>query len=90
MCGSELIPKPPGLTPSAKRLQALAQRVLKSADVPPSPCLSVCRMSDDTPYCEGCWRTLDEIANWAQRSVEDQRSVWGAIAQRLAAQTASG
>ena len=83
MCGSELTPKPQGLTPSDLRLQAQAKRVLQSADAPPSPCISVCRMSDDTTYCEGCWRSLDEIAGWAQRNADEKRAVWRQIEERL-------
>jgi predicted Fe-S protein YdhL (DUF1289 family) len=30
----------------------------------PSPCISVCRMDAATGLCEGCFRTLDEIAAW--------------------------
>jgi predicted Fe-S protein YdhL (DUF1289 family) len=87
MCGSELTSKPQGLKPSDLRLAAQAKRVLQSADVPPSPCISICRMSDDTTYCEGCWRTLDEIGGWAQRSADDKRTVWQLIGARLAAHT---
>lgn len=85
MCGSELKPKPHGLTPSDLRLVAQASRVLQSHDVPPSPCISVCRMSDDTTYCEGCWRSLDEIGSWSQCSTTDKRAVWQRIAERLEA-----
>lgn len=84
MCGSELTPKPQGLKPSDLRLAAQARRVLESHDVPPTPCISICRMSDDTTYCEGCWRTLDEVADWAQRSPEAKRDVWQRIGERLA------
>ena len=85
MCGSELTSKPQGLTPADLRLAAQAKRVLKSDDVPPSPCISVCRMSDETTFCEGCWRTLDEIGDWVQRSAGDKRAVWMRIGERLAA-----
>lgn len=47
----------------------------------PSPCISVCRMDADTGWCEGCLRTLDEIANWSVMADEDKRAVW----QRLPA-----
>ena len=85
MCGSELTSKPQGLTPADLRLAAQAKRVLKSNDVPPSPCISVCRMSDETTFCEGCWRTLDEIGDWVQRSADGKRAVWMRIGERLAA-----
>lgn len=89
MCGSELTPKLQGLTPSDVRLQALTQRILQSNEVPPSPCISVCRMSDDTGYCQGCWRTLDEIGGWAQRTPDAKRAVWALIGQRLTAHAAA-
>jgi predicted Fe-S protein YdhL (DUF1289 family) len=85
MCGSELTPKPQGLTPADLRLAALAKRVLQSAEAPPSPCISICRMSDDTTFCEGCWRTLDEIGGWGPSSADDKRAVWQLIGQRLQA-----
>ena len=85
MCGSELAPKPQGLKPSDMRLQTQAKRVLQSEEMPPSPCISICRMSDDTTYCEGCWRTLDEIGGWAQRTASDKRAVWQLIQKRLEA-----
>jgi predicted Fe-S protein YdhL (DUF1289 family) len=46
-------------------------------------------MSDDTTYCEGCWRTLNEIGGWAQSSVSDKLAVWQRIGERLAAHAAA-
>ncbi len=31
-----------------------------------SPCINICRMNDATGWCEGCLRTLDEIAGWSR------------------------
>jgi len=42
-------------------------------------------MSDDTTFCEGCWRSLDEIGDWVQRSADDKRAVWQRIGERLKA-----
>jgi len=42
-------------------------------------------MSDDTTYCEGCWRSLDEIAGWGQRDANEKRAVWQRIGERIAA-----
>ncbi|MCZ3115069.1 DUF1289 domain-containing protein, partial [Acinetobacter baumannii] len=36
-------------------------------------------------YCEGCFRTIDEIAGWANRSDEDKRAIWQTLPQRAAA-----
>jgi hypothetical protein len=33
-----------------------------------SPCIDICVMSEKTGLCEGCLRTLDEIAGWGQAS----------------------
>jgi uncharacterized protein len=50
----------------------------------PSPCLSVCRMSPMSELCEGCFRTLDEIAAWGRMEDEEKRAVWKSIQQRIA------
>ena len=39
-----------------------------------SPCINVCRMDAKTGYCEGCLRTLDEIAGWS--AFDDQTRGW--------------
>ena len=49
----------------------------------PSPCISVCRMDAATQLCEGCFRTLDEIAAWGRMPDEDKREVWALIAKRI-------
>jgi uncharacterized protein len=51
----------------------------------PSPCTSVCRMNPGTGLCEGCWRTIDEIVQWAQLADAAKRAVWIEIARRRAA-----
>lgn len=47
-----------------------------------SPCISVCRMDAANRYCEGCLRTLDEIAAWATSSDVQKRAVLANVAQR--------
>jgi predicted Fe-S protein YdhL (DUF1289 family) len=49
-----------------------------------SPCVNVCKMNPDTALCEGCWRTLDEIAAWSGMSAEDKRAVLARLAARRA------
>lgn len=56
-----------------------------SQDPVPSPCVSVCRMNARNGLCEGCLRTLDEIAAWSRMDDDDKRVVWTLIAQRRAA-----
>ncbi len=48
----------------------------------PSPCINVCRMDAATGWCEGCRRTLAEIAAWSGLSDEQKRAVWQALALR--------
>jgi prolyl-tRNA editing enzyme YbaK/EbsC (Cys-tRNA(Pro) deacylase)/predicted Fe-S protein YdhL (DUF1289 family) len=47
-----------------------------------SPCTSVCRMDARTGWCEGCLRTLDEIAGWSTLTDPDKRQVLAALARR--------
>ncbi len=49
-----------------------------------SPCTSVCRMDERTGWCEGCLRTLDEIAGWSVLADADKRAVWLLLEQRRA------
>jgi uncharacterized protein len=49
----------------------------------PSPCVNVCRMSANG-LCEGCARTLDEIAAWASLDDAARRAVWQRIGERRA------
>jgi len=47
-----------------------------------SPCTDVCRMDARTGWCEGCHRTIDEIAGWSTMSDDEKRAVWDALAVR--------
>ncbi len=48
----------------------------------PSPCISVCRMHEPTGWCEGCLRTLDEIAFWSVLDDDDRRMVHAELDRR--------
>lgn len=50
----------------------------------PSPCISVCRMSEATGWCEGCYRTIDEIRQWSKSDDAAKHALWRQIEQRLA------
>jgi len=50
----------------------------------PSPCINVCRMNPATGWCDGCLRTIDEIANWSLLADAEKRAVWDAIDTRHA------
>ncbi|WP_130430865.1 DUF1289 domain-containing protein [Rivibacter subsaxonicus] len=50
----------------------------------PSPCNSVCRIDAASGYCEGCWRTIDEIVQWARLDDGAKRAVWHELHRRAA------
>lgn len=68
------------LTERAAQIESTA-RASVARDVP-SPCLSVCRMDMASGLCEGCLRTLDEIAGWSRADDEAKRRIWQAIDAR--------
>jgi predicted Fe-S protein YdhL (DUF1289 family) len=52
------------------------------SDPVPSPCINVCRMNARTGWCEGCLRTIDEIAAWSALPDEAKRAVWQQLDDR--------
>lgn len=69
----------------ADRLSAAGYFDQNSDEVVPSPCVSVCRMSDDGSVCEGCFRSLDEIRRWSGLDTQARRVVWARLLQRAGA-----
>lgn len=64
--------------------------VPRAASLVPSPCVDVCRMHAASGWCEGCLRTLDEIAAWSVLDDAGKRTVWKLLPKRreaLAAMT---
>ena len=51
----------------------------------PSPCISICRMHAASGWCEGCLRTLDEIAAWGGLDDRAKRSLLLRLAPRRVA-----
>ncbi|MGZ5205612.1 MAG: DUF1289 domain-containing protein [Caldimonas sp.] len=56
-------------------------RAAKAATVP-SPCVDVCRIDARTGWCEGCFRTIDEIAAWGALDDRARRTVWKLLPAR--------
>lgn len=50
----------------------------------PSPCINICRMHAGTGFCEGCLRTIDEIARWSRLDDSTRLSVLACLPQRRA------
>ena len=49
---------------------------------PASPCINICQMDEASGLCQGCLRTLDEIAFWSVLDDEDKHAVLAQLDQR--------
>lgn len=47
-----------------------------------SPCVNICSIDPDDGYCEGCRRTLDEIARWTAMTPSERARVLGELSDR--------
>jgi predicted Fe-S protein YdhL (DUF1289 family) len=55
---------------------------LLSEHEPVSPCIRVCTLNPHTGWCEGCLRTIDEIAAWASYSSQEKCAVLAKLEER--------
>lgn len=51
---------------------------------PPSPCIGVCVINPRTQICNGCARTLDEIAAWWDYTPAQKQAVIAQLEDRFA------
>jgi len=51
-------------------------------DPVPSPCVLICHIDEASGFCQGCRRTLDEIACWSRLSDSEKLAVWRQLDQR--------
>lgn len=51
-------------------------------DDPPSPCTGICRVSESSGVCDGCCRTLEEIAGWTFYSPAEKCAVLLRVEER--------
>jgi uncharacterized protein len=58
--------------------------VRTATETPASPCINICRMNEASGLCEGCLRTIDEIATWFTLDDEAKRAIYDAIDARHA------
>ncbi|WP_255440410.1 DUF1289 domain-containing protein [Caenimonas sedimenti] len=70
---------------TAKELVLERARTVESAAPVPSPCISICRIDPVSEICQGCFRTLDEIAAWSTLDDLRKRDIWRAIERRAEA-----
>ena len=48
---------------------------------PQSPCVKNCTLDADG-YCQGCYRTIDEIARWSGMTHNEQRALLDSLKER--------
>jgi predicted Fe-S protein YdhL (DUF1289 family) len=53
-----------------------------TTSAPSSPCVSICRMNPQTGLCQGCLRTIDEIANWSLLTNHEKLDILQQIEER--------
>lgn len=49
-----------------------------------TPCIKICVIDPVTKLCEGCGRTLSEIAQWGRLSEAERLAVMATLPKRLA------
>ena len=42
---------------------------------PVTPCIGVCTIDPDTEVCQGCLRTLEEIAGWGEMTQRERLAI---------------
>jgi len=47
-----------------------------------SPCIGVCSIDETSGYCQGCYRTIDEIKSWWDMSPPEQTQLVTELEQR--------
>ena len=67
----------------ASLYQRAIQVLAEAAPHVPSPCVSVCVMDPQKQVCDGCFRTLDEIASWSRLPDQAKRQVWQRIQDKF-------
>lgn len=69
--------------PAPAPVRREAQPPRRALDAPVrSPCISICRIDPGTGLCEGCLRTLDEIAAWGALDDRARRAILVALDAR--------
>jgi uncharacterized protein len=53
-----------------------------SSPSPGSPCINVCEMDERIGLCKGCFRTINEIADWSSMSDAEKQLVMSQLLAR--------
>lgn len=49
----------------------------------PSPCVKLCLLDDVSGLCQGCGRSLDEIARWSSLTEEQRLAIMADLRGRV-------
>ncbi|HEX2726455.1 MAG TPA: DUF1289 domain-containing protein [Beijerinckiaceae bacterium] len=55
-----------------------------------TPCIGICILDPDTGRCEGCGRTLEEVAGWLRMSEAERRRIMAELDARPRRPSPSG
>ena len=47
-----------------------------------SPCISICKLNKSTGFCDGCFRTINEISQWPSMTDLERMSLLETLRQR--------
>ncbi len=47
-----------------------------------SPCMKICQINSSNGFCEGCFRTIEEIASWSLLNDQQKQIVYLNIERR--------
>jgi predicted Fe-S protein YdhL (DUF1289 family) len=56
---------------------------------PSSPCVKICVIDPQSGLCEGCGRTLQEIAQWSRLSEAERLAIMATLEERLSPRRAA-
>ena len=48
----------------------------------PSPCISICKLNKSTGFCDGCFRTINEISQWPSMTDVERMSLLETLRKR--------
>lgn len=49
-----------------------------------SPCIGVCAMDENAAFCQGCYRTIDEIKTWWDKTNAEKSALLQTLEERVA------
>ncbi|MBC3883408.1 DUF1289 domain-containing protein [Undibacterium sp. LX40W] len=58
------------------------QKICPDTGLVLSPCTKVCKIDHLTKLCQGCWRSLDEIAMWSRATEPQKLAIWAKLEAR--------